>query len=105
MFKMADKIRITSFNCKGFKPRNYDYLRKIFSKSDFLFIQETWLYNFQFNEISNILSNSNYHAVSAMNDEDVGRLGRPHGGCAVVWHRHLKLGVTPDITNSPRICT
>ena len=39
-----------------------------------------------------------------MNEADVGRVGRPFGGCAIVWHRNLALTFNPIVTNSPRIC-
>ena len=101
---MAGSIKITSYNCEGFKFRNYDYLNNVFNESDILLLQETWLHSFQFNEFTNVLNNCNYHAVTAMDEADIGRVGRPFGGCAIVWHRDLALTVTPVVTNSPRIC-
>ena len=35
---------------------------------------------------------------------DVGRKGRPFGGCAVLWHKNLSLAATPITTTSTRIC-
>ena len=67
--------------------RNFDYLNSVFDKCDILLLQETWLHNFQFNEFTNVLNNCNYHAVTAMDKADIGRVGRPFGGCAFVWHR------------------
>ena len=101
---MMAGIKITSYNCEGFKYRNFDYLKKIFNNCDILLLQETWLYNFQFNEFSNVFNNCHYHAVTAMDEADIGRVGRPYGGCAVVWRRDLALTFTPVVTTSPRIC-
>ena len=101
---MAGKIRISSFNCEGFKYRNYDYIKNIFEKCDILLLQETWLYNFQFNEYNKVLNRCNYHSVSAMDETNIGRIGRPYGGCAIIWHSKLKLTFTPITTNSTRIC-
>ena len=28
--KMEGNLKITSFNCNGFKARNYDYITKVF---------------------------------------------------------------------------
>ena len=101
---MAGKIRISSFNCEGFKYRNYDYIKNIFEKCDILLLQETWLYNFQFNEYNKVLNRCNYHSVSAMDETNIGRIGRPYGGCAIIWHSKLELTFTPITTNSTRIC-
>ena len=95
---------VTSFNCTGFKFRNYDYLKELFRKCDILLIQETWLHKFQHSQIENVLDGCQYHAMSAMDESDVGRVGRPYGGCAVVWHRDLALSLHPIATRSPRIC-
>ncbi len=76
---MAHSLKIVSFNCSGFKFRNYDYLKDIFRKCDILLIQETWLYNFQHEEIGKVLVDSEHHAVSAMDECDVSRVGRPYG--------------------------
>ena len=75
------QLKITSFNCQGFKFRNYDYLKEIFNKCDIIILQETWLYNFEHSMFNNVLPLSQYHAISAMDDSDIGRNGRPYGGC------------------------
>ena len=98
------KLKFSSFNCTGFKYRNYNYLQQLFTDTDILLIQETWLYSFQHSEIDNILVGSQHHALSSMDDSDVGRVGRPYGGCAVVWHRSLSLAFVPVNTNTPRLC-
>ena len=48
------ELSIVSFNYKGFKPRNYDYIDKLFVLSDILLLEETWLYNFEINKIKNL---------------------------------------------------
>ncbi len=101
---MAKSLKIVSFNCSGFKFRNYDYLKDIFMKCDILLIQETWLYTFQHEEIGKVLVDSEHHAVSAMDECDVSRVGRPYGGCAVVWRRGLALDFRPLTTTSRRLC-
>ena len=68
-----------------------------------MFIQETWLHDFQSSEITSLLRGSQCHAVSAMRDEDIGRAGRPHGGVAVVWRASLPLTCRPVVTTSSRL--
>ena len=97
-------IKITSFNCSGFKPRNYGYLSDIFDKCEILLLQETWLYNFETNIFNNILPGCQFHAVSAMDESNIARVGRPYGGCAIIWKSNLALSITPIDTLSDRIC-
>ena len=40
---MKHTLDIVTYNVKGFKPRNYNYLDEIFNKCDMLLLQETWL--------------------------------------------------------------
>ncbi len=37
-------------------------------------------------------------------DESVPRLGRPHGGCAIVWRPEISASVTPVNCNHVRLC-
>ena len=98
------QLKITSFNCSGFKPRNYDYINDIYNKCDILLLQETWLYNFESVQFNNILPDCQYHSTSAMDESDIHRNGRPFGGVATVWHNDLAISVTPVTMASPRIC-
>ena len=101
---MAECLNIISYNCKGFKIRNYDYLQYIFTKCDILLIQESWLFNFEINKVLDILPNSSCIGVSAMNDCDVGRQGRPHGGCLIIYKRNIAFTVNQITTTSSRLC-
>ena len=97
-------LKVISFNCKGFKERNYDYLNFLFSKCDILLIQESWLYSFEFGGVSNVLPGSICLGVSAMSEDDIGRRGRPYGGCLIVHKRNFPLPVVQINTLSKRIC-
>ena len=104
MINTVDSLKFITYNCKGFKDRNFNYLKELFDKNDILFLQETWLYSFQDDIIKNVLPNSECCSVSGMKDDDVGRAGRPFGGSAIVWKNNLPLGVSPIKTNSSRVC-
>ena len=67
-------------------------------------LQETWLYNFQHKNFSKIIPNCQYYAVSAMDEANVSRMGRPYGGVAILWNKGLKLAFVPIVTNSLRLC-
>ena len=95
-------IKFLSFNCKGFKPRNYNYLRKIFQNVDFMLVQELWLYDHEFDVITKELSNCNYFAKSSMNSCEF-RNGRPYGGLAIIWKSNSYFSVDVIDTMSDRL--
>ena len=101
---MEGKLKYMSFNCQGFKTRMHDYVKEKFEIYDVLLLQETWLYNFEHNLFKKILPDCQYHAVSAMDETKLPRIGRPEGGCAVLWKKNLEVSVMPINTNSPRLC-
>ena len=76
--KAGNNFDIISYNCKGFKERNYDYLRNIFRRCDIMLVQETWLHLFQQSQIKDLQRDSDCHTVSSMKDNDILRMGRPY---------------------------
>ena len=101
---VKNKLLISSFNVKGFKFRNYEYIKKLYTKNDILFLQETWLHDFEFNSIGNVLAGSQYHCVSAMDSTDLSKSGRLYGGCAIVWKNFLPFNVKIIENQCKRIC-
>ena len=103
--KMEGKqIKISSYNCAGFKGQSDFIKEKVYTNCDIVLLQETWLHNFEFNLFNQTLPECQYHAVSAMDESDVGSVGRPKGGCAIVWHKDRTLSIIPVVTISPRLC-
>ena len=98
------KLKITSFNCQGFKFRNYTYVNEIFNQCNILLLQETWLFNFEHKNFIKEIPNCQYYAISDMDETNVSHVGRPKGGVAIIWHKDLKLAVVPIETNSKRLC-
>ena len=96
-------IKICSYNCKGFKFRNNEYIRKVLQRTDFLFLQETWLYDFETHVFDTNLPNCQFMAKSAMKN-DSGHMGRPYGGVALIWKKSLSFKVENISTISKRLC-
>ena len=94
---------IASYNCKGFKHRNYDYLHRLFNESDVLLIQEHWLFNFEFDIFNKLLNNCLYTAKSGMDDCEFVS-GRPYAGVAILWSKLINCKFEVLNTNSNRIC-
>ena len=96
-------FRVASYNCKGFKFRNFEYIRKLFDKVDFLLIQEHWLYDFEFDMFSKVLPNCMYKAKSGMENTTI-NLGRPFSGVAIIWKNYISIKMEEIITVSDRLC-
>ena len=97
-------LNIISFNCKGFKNRNYSYLKSLSNKCDFLLLQETWLYKSEDYVIKNVLNNFDFCSVSSMDESNINHKGRPFGGCMVLWKNSLDLTINHINVNNNRIC-
>ena len=91
-----------SYNSRGLGSGRMDYIAELLSKTDFLLIQEHWLLNENLGVFHNI-SNVSCHGVSAMDSSQV-LVGRPHGGCSILWKSSLSCKVIPIDSSSPRFC-
>ena len=96
-------LTIISFNCKGLKHRNYEYIKKIFESTDILLVQEHWLFDFEDNVFHNVLPNCQFVSKSGMSD-DLILTGRPYGGVAIIWKRSCPLKFDQIETTSKRLC-
>lgn len=85
--------KFVSFNCKNAK-RSVEFIRQLCDLSDIIALQETWLLPEDvplLNEISDKFSST---GTSAM-DTSAGMLrGRPYGGVALLWNKHIFQDVT-----------
>ena len=80
------KLKIITYNCKHFVTTGdkYKFMDNLFLDCDFLLLQEHWLYKSEFPKLLSLGSSTDMTAVSAT-DESIHRVGRPFGGCAIVW--------------------
>ena len=101
----ANKLQIVSYNCKHFHKDGdkFEFVNSLFSKIQFLLLQETWLYESEFKKLLNIGNNSEHIATSAMN-QSKHRIGRKFGGTAIVWESSIKGKITKIDLQHERIC-
>ena len=100
---MAEQLKICSFNVHGVKNCNWQYLRKVVSEHHFALIQEHWLIPSEFHLFEDHLPNVNVICSSGIDETKLLR-GRPHGGCAIIWHSDLNCSVVPVEIENERIC-
>ena len=81
-------IIISSYNCHGLNTAKHAYVNKLFAQSDFVFLQEHWLYNNDLLSLVNIDFILSYHGCSGMGDNKLASC-RPFGGVAILWCSRL----------------
>lgn len=99
---MLHNISIISYNTQCANDAKLPFLQELFGLADFLLLQEHGLCKSQFGWFDKLQNGIGKHGVSAMK-EDVLLKGRPHGGCAILWKRDLKLNVEPVVLESSRL--
>ena len=82
-------LPVTTYNCKHFNDLKCKYIKAIFERSDFLFLQEHCLFKSQFSQFNKIYNSVVFTCTSAM-DETVPLVGRPHGGCGIFWRSSVQ---------------
>ena len=101
-----DKLSVGSYNCKHFDRTlcKLDFMKNVFNRCNFLCIQEHWLFDTQYHRFEWLCEDGvAYTSTSAMNP-DVARVGRPHGGTAIIWKKNIDVKVEVINTVSPRLC-
>ena len=98
LFRMASAdvlpLVIGSYNCRSFNSAKCDFIAGIFAKVDILLIQEHWLAEAQLQSLSSVDRNILYNGVSGFDNSEL-LLGRPFGGCAILWRSTLAARISP----------
>ena len=79
-----NKLTVATYNSQHFKGASHRYVKDILAQCDILFMQEHCLYLSQLDNLYG-LGDINYHGTSQM-DEAAPLIGRPYGGCVILWH-------------------
>ena len=87
-------IKICSYNSHGLGAGRLDYIKRLCSSNDFVFIQEHWLLESQASTFERDIDNISSHCISGMDSSNLLN-GRPYGGSAVLWRRDLECEVLP----------
>ena len=96
------KFSISSYNCRNFNDLKIPYCKNILKSADILLLQEHCLFESMFSEFLH-LGYVDYHAVSPM-DINEPIIGRPYGGCAIIWHSNIDCKIRPVSIDSGRVC-
>jgi exonuclease III len=98
---MDSALRLCTWNSRGHGADRLIYINKLLQQCDILLVQETWLHDWELNKLSDDDAIS-ILGVSGMDPQQL-LVGRPHGGCAVLFHSSLKISIASVQTNSCRM--
>ncbi|ELT97547.1 hypothetical protein CAPTEDRAFT_202914 [Capitella teleta] len=100
---MGTTLNLGSWNSRGHGPDRLIYIEHLLQKCNILLIQEHWLFD---SELSKLAYNSSTEITvmgsSGMDPEKL-LVGRPYGGCALLYKTCLRCSITPIPVDSRRI--
>ena len=98
-------LHIVTYNSKNFTTDGdkFEFLKGLFKESQFLPLQELWLYESEFHNLLKLDKNCDFIATSSMN-EYTQRAGRKYGGTAILWDASVKGSITKINFDNKRIC-
>ena len=82
-------IRAITFNCQGLKSSIHD-IQALCSTYDLIFIQESWLFQFELTLLSEIDTDFEGFGISAIDDSTNIVRGRPYGGTAILIRKQYR---------------
>ena len=94
MANFITSFTVSSYNCRGFNSVKSRHIASLLARCNILVLQEHWLADGQLNILASISENMSYTAVSGFDCDDV-LVGRPFGGCAILWQANLLASVCP----------
>ena len=91
-------LSLISYNMKGHGQDRINYVKSLVNLFDIIIVQEHWYLNCQLQEFQNNFNNAKVMLKSGMTDDEL-QVGRPFGGCAILYKESLFNSVVP--VNSP----
>ena len=94
-----------TYNCKHFRDSGpkFEFISNLAMLHNIILLQEHCLYSSEFYKLAKVGNGYGFEAVSAMNDGEC-RVGRPYGGCAILWNPNMNFKVKGVPCNNRRLC-
>ena len=96
---------MVTYNCTGLYADRTAFIQDFLKREDvdILFLQETWLHEWQFNEVMAISKQYLAKSVSGILNEDIIVSKRGYGGVTTLWKKTFAHRVKPLESNSRRL--
>ena len=95
-------LKVITYNCQGLKNSLQD-VSKLCRYYDFIFLQETWLFNFELHMLSSINDDFERFGISAIDDSLGIVKGRPYGGMTILARKRSRSMIEFQQYKDPRI--
>ena len=82
---MVSRLNIASYNCKHFGVDKYVVIKSLLVACEFVLLQEHCMFETKFIHKLKTCSINSECVVTSPMDDTVPLLGRPYGGCAIIW--------------------
>ena len=102
--KSNDHLRVVSFNCSGLNNSALyinEYLDDV--KPDVVLLQETWLFDSNICRLGNVHTEYMFCGVSGIDSCQQILPGRPSGGVAILWNKHISRNIKQVESQNMRI--
>ena len=100
-----DNIKLTTFNCKHFRTTGpkMEFISGLMTDCNFLMLQEHCLHYEHLYKLKAVGTNVEVVGKSSM-DGSVPLLGRPYGGCAIIYKTNIDYNVNEIKCENNRLC-
>ena len=96
-----NSLRLVSYNCRGWRSGS-NYVKLLLQSCDLCFVQEHWLFREHLGSL-NISNDFLSVGVSGMDSSEI-LVGRPFGGCGILYRKSLSPVIRRIFTSSQRLC-
>ena len=98
---MNTQLKIMSYNSRDLGGINYETIRQFLddNNTDFVLMQETWLFKNNLQMLSGIHNDYMIHGKSFVPDDKI-LTGRPYGGLGILWRKSMAINVQATDINS-----
>ncbi len=100
-----NNLKLASFNCNNFKVKGpkCDFMSQIMCENKILLVQEHWLFGSHLSKLKQLDVCVDVVGKSSM-DEHVPLIGRPFGGCYIVYKITLRGFIKDVMCCNQRLC-
>ena len=96
----STQLHIASYYCKVRGADRIDYMKHLLTYNDVLFIQEHWYTELGLYDFDGLFEDFFVIGIYGMNENEI-LLGRPYGGCAIIYNNRTQCTVGHSASNCP----
>ena len=99
---MERELTLCTYNCRGHGKDRIEYMQKLLTECDILFIQEHWYLDNEIQQLDKEVHNVTALGKSGVNENKL-LPGRPYGGCALIYKKTLQCTIHSILCSNRRV--